>query len=210
MTKLLLRLASLATIAALAGCATQTAVEVQRTTELRDEYLTVSSRYVHVPGYGLQGSYVRPANNWYFGTGLGLAGFIDTGSRFQDERTFPDMDTDLGVPLARFHFKFDSTALQSDSQHQFDKFLSVAGFDEDDTRLALVVGYADDIGPESYNLPLSQRRADRIALELSNAFPKTRFLAEGRGTHPRLINATTDEARAKNRRVEIFLLETQQ
>jgi outer membrane protein OmpA-like peptidoglycan-associated protein len=110
------------------------------------------------------------------------------------------------LPLARFNFEFDSTALTPESQRQLASFLEGEAL----SGSVLVVGFTDHIGPESYNVPLSQRRADAIAQRLRQAWPNVRFLTEGNGTYPKLVNDTTDAARAANRRVEIFHLEADQ
>ncbi|BBI65743.1 hypothetical protein HSBAA_PA_3460 (plasmid) [Vreelandella sulfidaeris] len=104
------------------------------------------------------------------------------------------------VLLARFHFEFDSTTLTPTSQREMASFLE----GEDLAGRVLIVGYTDHIGPESYNISLSQRRADAIAGQLHLAWPKARFLTEGHGIYPKLVDGTTDEARAANRRAEIF------
>ena len=65
-----------------------------------------------------------------------------------------------------------------------------------------VLGYLDDRGPE--NLPLSQARADNVAVELvATGIEPNRIVALGRGeANPVATNATAS-GRAQNRRVEI-------
>ena len=99
-----------------------------------------------------------------------------------------------------------TTALTPASQRELAPFLDGEAL----TGRVLVVGYTDHIAPETYNGPLSQRRADAIASELRKAWPDARFLTEGHGTYPKLVDGTTDTARAANRRAEIFHLEAAQ
>lgn len=67
-----------------------------------------------------------------------------------------------------------------------------------------VVGHTDSVGSDSYNLDLSQRRADAVTRELvSNGVQPVRIVSVGRGeAEPRASNATPD-GRAQNRRVEL-------
>ncbi|WP_163575317.1 OmpA family protein [Halomonas faecis] len=199
--------------AVLAGCVA-TPPEPERRTELPEAYNTLTSRYVYVPPYTQQGTYATHTYNWYYGAGKGLTRYA-AGGRVYDERYWQERYASLpqshrdamdSLPLARFNFEFDSIALTPDSQRQLASFLE----GESLSGSVLVVGYTDHIGPESYNVPLSQRRADAIAQRLRQAWPNVRFLTEGNGTYPKLVNDTTDAARAANRRVEIFHLEADQ
>ncbi len=67
-----------------------------------------------------------------------------------------------------------------------------------------VNGYCDAIGSQSYNLKLSQRRADAVASYLEGkGIPSTQLVPQGFGkTHFVATNATAD-GRAQNRRVEL-------
>ena len=202
-------------VATLAGCVAQPpADEPKRWEVLPDAYNTLTSRYVLVPGYEHLGVYANRTYNWYYGAGKGLERYAQGGTIYDEAywqaryAAMPDEYKDAldGVPLARFHFEFDSTALTPDSQRELASFLDGEAL----TGRVLVVGYTDHIGPETYNGPLSQRRADAIASELRKAWPDARFLTEGHGIYPKLVDGTTDEARAANRRAEIFYLEADQ
>lgn len=69
-----------------------------------------------------------------------------------------------------------------------------------------VVGHADAIGSDAFNLDLSQRRAQSVAGYLtSRGVIRERLIATGRGeSQPRASN-DTEAGRAENRRVEIIL-----
>ena len=206
---------AVALTAALAGCAAHPpGQEPARTFTLPDSYNTLTSRHVVIPGYERQGVYATRTTNWYYGAGKGLDRYVQGGTVYdeaywqQHYASMPDDHKDAmkSVPLARFHFEFDSIALTPSSQQELDSFLE----GEDLSGRVLVVGFTDHIGPESYNVPLSQRRADAIANRLRQAWPDVRFLTEGHGTYPKLIDGTTDVARAANRRAEIYYLEADQ
>lgn len=71
-----------------------------------------------------------------------------------------------------------------------------------------VVGHTDSIGSDSYNLDLSQRRADSVATVLARRLAGRRIATEGRGESepvaPNEVGGQDNPAgRAQNRRVEI-------
>lgn len=67
----------------------------------------------------------------------------------------------------------------------------------------LVTGHTDALGPQSYNLQLSQRRAKSVLLYLvSKGVVPTRLAAEGEGEFSPIATNDTEEGRAQNRRVE--------
>jgi outer membrane protein OmpA-like peptidoglycan-associated protein len=70
-----------------------------------------------------------------------------------------------------------------------------------------VAGFTDDIGTDAHNLRLSQQRAQTVAKWMtSHGFAADRLSVEGFGKqHPRYPN-TNEEARSRNRRVEIEIL----
>jgi len=67
-----------------------------------------------------------------------------------------------------------------------------------------VDGYCDAIGSEEYNMKLSQRRADAVAVYLEGkGIPSSRLVARGFGKTNFVAPNDTDEGRAQNRRVEL-------
>jgi outer membrane protein OmpA-like peptidoglycan-associated protein len=72
-----------------------------------------------------------------------------------------------------------------------------------------VNGHTDDVGTEEYNQKLSQRRAEAVRDYLVKAgLPAEIFTVKGYGkTHP-LVPGSSEEARAKNRRVELGIAYT--
>ncbi len=69
-----------------------------------------------------------------------------------------------------------------------------------------VVGHTDSVGSESYNMTLSQQRADSVVgYFASQGVERSRLVAAGRGeSEPRATNAT-EAGRQLNRRVEIYV-----
>lgn len=69
-----------------------------------------------------------------------------------------------------------------------------------------VIGHADSVGPDDYNLDLSRRRADNVASILqSGGVQSVRILKEGRGERDPIASNETDSGRERNRRVEVYI-----
>jgi outer membrane protein OmpA-like peptidoglycan-associated protein len=72
-----------------------------------------------------------------------------------------------------------------------------------------VYGYTDDIGTQTYNLQLSQRRAEAVRDFLVQAgIPQTTLSAKGFGKSDPRVHGASDQARAANRRVEIGIVDS--
>ena len=71
-----------------------------------------------------------------------------------------------------------------------------------------VYGHTDDVGTESYNLNLSERRARAVRDYLVSAGVSPDIIStRGYGKSSPRVAGTTDEARAKNRRVEVGIID---
>jgi outer membrane protein OmpA-like peptidoglycan-associated protein len=108
--------------------------------------------------------------------------------------------TAKGKTLKEYHhivyFSFDKSAIDPDEVLKIDKFLSP--LHGRTIQKAEIVGFADDIGADVYNLRLSEERAKNIALLLtSNGFIVDRIYMEGKG------EVQNTEEKSKNRRVEV-------
>lgn len=69
-----------------------------------------------------------------------------------------------------------------------------------------VIGHADSVGSDEYNMDLSQRRAGNVAqLIESGGVAHYRLLTTGRGESQPIASNSTDEGRARNRRVEVYI-----
>ena len=71
----------------------------------------------------------------------------------------------------------------------------------------LLTGHSDDVGPDQPNLELSQKRADMIkAYLVQKGVPANQIISESKGEKEPFVPNTSRENRAKNRRVELKLL----
>lgn len=101
-------------------------------------------------------------------------------------------------------FAFD----RADIQPQFQPVLDDIGrtLSEYNQTTVQVVGHADSVGSDSYNLALSERRARSVADALvQRGVGPNRIYVVGRGESQPIASNDTDEGRARNRRVEIIL-----
>ncbi|MDP5007866.1 MAG: OmpA family protein [Glaciimonas sp.] len=73
-----------------------------------------------------------------------------------------------------------------------------------------VAGFTDSTGTDAINNPLSQARADAVRNYLGQRGVPNRVTAQGYGSTNPVADNNTDAGRAANRRVEIYVAETQQ
>jgi len=83
----------------------------------------------------------------------------------------------------------------------------VTFLNENPNRNIVIEGHTDNIGSDSYNLDLSQRRAEAVrAFLVQNGIRGTRVAAKGQGESYPVASNTTEAGRQQNRRVEIVIL----
>ncbi len=101
-------------------------------------------------------------------------------------------------------FVYDSSKLTLEGRTYLQDFIS----NLDQTLLVSleIVGHTDDIGPEEFNLDLSEQRANNIKQVITNlGIPSEKTLAWGNGeTHPIATN-DTEKGRIMNRRFELII-----
>lgn len=74
--------------------------------------------------------------------------------------------------------------------------------------MSIVAGHADAIGDKEYNIDLSERRAEAVvAYALSKGIASDRLTPVGFGFSQPVADNSTDEGRAKNRRIEFRVQE---
>jgi type IX secretion system PorP/SprF family membrane protein len=103
-----------------------------------------------------------------------------------------------------FHFEYNSVDLDDETE----KFLAElsATLSENENLKLKVTGHTDNRGNEKYNQRLSVKRADEVKKYLVRlGIDPARVLTEGKGMTEPVDNNTSEEGRAKNRRVEITM-----
>ena len=71
----------------------------------------------------------------------------------------------------------------------------------------IITGYTDNVGAPDYNSALSLKRAEAVRDYLiSLGADPTKFEVSGAGEAKPIADNSTDEGRAKNRRVEVLVI----
>lgn len=101
-------------------------------------------------------------------------------------------------------FRSDESALMPGAETRLDQVFDALASSGD--RNVLVEGYTDSQGSDSYNLDLSQHRADAVRDYLMHrGYAAGRIRSRGIGEGRPIADNATAEGRANNRRVEIVL-----
>lgn len=108
------------------------------------------------------------------------------------------------VTQQALRFRQSSTDL-SDSAHAMLDRIAEFAYECQQARIA-IVGYTDATGAESWNLQVSQARAEAVAAQLQRrGVAADRLIVEGRGSQTPLAGNDTVQGRAQNRRIEFEL-----
>ena len=103
-------------------------------------------------------------------------------------------------------FEFNKATLKPEGQAKLAEFaaqIKAAGQDKDPLT---AVGHTDSRGSDDYNLRLSLARARSVkAYLVSQGLDAQIFSTEGRGETEPVADNTTEEGRARNRRVDITI-----
>ena len=105
-------------------------------------------------------------------------------------------------------FEFDKADLRPEDKELLARIAGILMTSHDYT--ISVNGHTDDVGSDAYNQKLSERRAQAVRNYLVQAgLPPDILSVEGHGKSLPLVKGTSEAARAKNRRVELGLVNTQ-
>lgn len=100
-------------------------------------------------------------------------------------------------------FKFDNAELSVEGKAELDRYADYLAQNKN-TRIR-VEGHTDEKGKPTYNLALGKRRADSVAKYLeSKGVPSSSIEVYSYGAENPVDYGNTDQAYAKNRRVEVF------
>lgn len=126
----------------------------------------------------------------------------DTGvavTRTEDNQLKLEVPSDIS-------FATGSAAIEPRLRQVLDPFAH--GLANDPAMHVRIVGHTDSRGSEAVNNPLSMARADSVRDYLfDRGVAASRITTAGRGEREPIASNDTEEGRAKNRRVEIFLRE---
>lgn len=104
-------------------------------------------------------------------------------------------------------FDFDKATLRPENRELLSRIAGILLTSKDYS--VTVFGHTDDIGTDAYNQGLSERRAEAVRDYLVAAGLDPNIMTtEGMGESQPLVAEKTPEARAKNRRVEIGIVNT--
>ena len=101
-------------------------------------------------------------------------------------------------------FDVDSSNLRTEGYSNLQKLANI--LKRDNETILMIVGHTDSTGDETYNLSLSERRAQsaRTYLE-SQGLQSSRIQMTGRGELEPIGDNSTDTGRQKNRRIEVAI-----
>ncbi|WP_029000278.1 OmpA family protein [Azohydromonas australica] len=126
------------------------------------------------------------------------------GTGIEVSRT-PNEELRVNVP-ADFSFDVGRADIKPQMRPVLDQF--ARGLDA--SQVVRVVGHTDNTGSDAINNPLSVNRANAVRDYLvMRGVPAARITTEGRGSYEPVADNTSEAGRARNRRVEIFLRDTQ-
>jgi outer membrane protein OmpA-like peptidoglycan-associated protein len=118
-----------------------------------------------------------------------------------------DADVDKRGIVLRMNdllFDFDKYNLREDTREKLDRIAEAIKKKYPDREI-IVEGHTDSRGEKSYNQSLSEKRAMRVSEYLKSKSGHDKFSYKGYGQSSPLGDNSTEQGRAKNRRVEIII-----
>jgi outer membrane protein OmpA-like peptidoglycan-associated protein len=116
----------------------------------------------------------------------------------------PVSPANVATMQARIHFAFDKSDLTDSAKAILDD--KVAVFRDNPTMSIMVMGYADNIGTDAYNMALGTRRAEAAkAYIVSKGIDGSRIIIDSKGERQPVTEASGVAGQAPNRRA-IFRL----
>lgn len=122
--------------------------------------------------------------------------------------SLPIQELTQGTKLALNHiyFQTNSAELSKSSETELQQIVNLL---KQNTEVVIEISaHTDDVGSDAYNNDLSQRRAQSVTDFLAGqGIPRKQLVPKGYGESRPLVPNDSDENRAKNRRVEMLVLE---
>lgn len=141
------------------------------------------------------------------------SGMMDTMKSFVSKNDLPfdvkesSKDGEFIVDIPdNILFEYDKADLKSDATKLLDSVVILLG-DLDDKTTVLINGHTDNTGDESYNLDLSEKRADSVYKYISanDDLANLKIKTQGYGQKEPIASNDTEEGRQQNRRVEFVI-----
>ncbi len=132
----------------------------------------------------------------------------NSSSNSKSEKKVIVENTAAGIRLTmqNLNFKPDSAELLPGENERLDQIAQV--LKEVPNQMFLVEGHTASVGYEKGEMKLSVERADSVANALiQRGIPREKFICKGSGGTKPIADNSTQEGKAKNRRVEITILE---
>ena len=127
------------------------------------------------------------------------------GQVAETRRTALGLVMSLGSDYLKF--EFDKAELRVEDRELLSRIAGILLTSKD--YAVSVNGHTDDVGSAEYNQELSERRAQAVRDYLVGAgLSREIFTVTGHGKSLPVVQGTSDEARAKNRRVELGVVNT--
>ncbi|AMM51934.1 hypothetical protein TH61_13115 [Rufibacter sp. DG15C] len=125
-----------------------------------------------------------------------LIAFIEDGSKSPDKTSWFSFD--------RLNFETGSARIQPQSQEQIDNIAQILkAYPNVSIKIG---GYTDNVGQPASNLTLSQNRAIAVKDAIQKlGIDASRLEAEGYGEQHPVADNTTEEGRARNRRIDVLV-----
>jgi len=103
-------------------------------------------------------------------------------------------------------FDFDKSELKEESYPDLDNAIQFLQ-EKSDVKIR-IEGYTDNVGDKNYNVKLSTDRANAVSKYLANnGIDKSRITTKGFGEENPVAPNTSDDNRARNRRVEMKVVQ---
>ncbi len=133
---------------------------------------------------------------------------LSKGDRKKTVKLQP-LKKDVTIELPNINFELNSAELKVESYKELDKVIEL--MNKNPQIKVEISAHTDDLGSEAYNMKLSERRAKSVVdYLLMHDIPQDRLIAKGYGETKPLVPNTSDENRAKNRRVELKIIDVNQ
>ncbi|MCC5920812.1 MAG: OmpA family protein [Cyclobacteriaceae bacterium] len=119
------------------------------------------------------------------------------------------LEKDVSLALKDILFETNSATLGEISYKELDRVINLML--NNPGLMIEIAAHTDDVGKKSYNQLLSEKRAESVLVYLvENQIPIDRLQSKGYGMSEPLVPNIDDESRARNRRVELRILELNQ